>query len=68
MCSRQNLKPRVTRTDLATDAVERAHIIEVLQQTSGRIKGKSGAAEILGLNPATVYFLMKKLGIEKIKR
>jgi transcriptional regulator with GAF, ATPase, and Fis domain len=47
-------------------SIEREHIIEVLRQTSGRIKGKRGAAEILGLNPATVYFRMKKLGIEKV--
>jgi transcriptional regulator with GAF, ATPase, and Fis domain len=37
----------------------------VLNQTNGRIKGKGGAAEILGLNPATLYFRMKKLGINK---
>lgn len=47
--------------------IEREHIAEVLRQTAGRIKGKRGAAEILGLNPATVYFRMKKLGIEKSK-
>lgn len=46
-------------------SIERQHIIEVLRQTSGRIKGKGGAAEILALNPATVYFRMKKLGIER---
>ena len=45
--------------------IEREHILSVLRQTSGRIKGKNGTAEILGLNPATVYFRMKKLGIEK---
>lgn len=45
--------------------VERDHIINVLQQTAGRIKGKNGAAEILGLKPATVYFRMNKLGIDK---
>lgn len=47
--------------------IEREHIMRVLNQTSGRIKGKRGAAEILGLNPATVYFRMKKLGIERSK-
>ncbi len=49
-------------------SIEREHIIEVLRQTSGRIKGKGGAAEILGLNPATVYFRMKKLGINTGRR
>lgn len=46
-------------------SIEREHILSVLRRTAGRIKGKQGAAEILGLNPATVYFRMKKLGIEK---
>lgn len=45
--------------------IEREHINSVLKQTNGRIKGKNGAAEILGLNPATLYFRMKKLGITK---
>lgn len=45
--------------------VEREHILAVLRQTSGRIKGAGGAAEILGLNPATVYFRMKKLEIKR---
>jgi formate hydrogenlyase transcriptional activator len=39
--------------------IEREHIKSVLIQTNGRIKGKGGAAEILGLNPATLYFRMK---------
>lgn len=47
------------------ESIEREHILEVLRQTSGRIKGRAGAAEILGLNPATLYFRLKKLGIEK---
>lgn len=45
--------------------VEREHIITILRQTEGRIKGKQGAAEILGLNPASLYFRMKKLAIDK---
>jgi transcriptional regulator with GAF, ATPase, and Fis domain len=45
--------------------VEREHILQVLQQTNGKIKGKNGAAEILGLNPSTLYFKMKKYSIQK---
>lgn len=43
--------------------VEYQHISNVLQLTGGRIKGENGAARMLGLNPSTLYFRMKKLGI-----
>ena len=58
-------KPSIEDEPQTLESIEREHIIEILRQTAGRIKGKRGAAEILGLNPATVYFRMKKLGIEK---
>ena len=34
-----------------------------LETTDWRIKGPKGAATVLGLNPATLYSRMKKLGI-----
>jgi DNA-binding NtrC family response regulator/PAS domain-containing protein len=42
---------------------EREHILRTLGSTQGRIKGPKGAAAVLGLNPATLYSRMKKLGI-----
>ena len=42
---------------------ERDHILLALERTRGRIKGPQGAAAALGLNPATLYSRMKKLGI-----
>jgi len=42
---------------------EREHILRVLESTGWRIKGPKGAAVALGLNPATLYSRMKKLGI-----
>ncbi len=45
--------------------LERQHIHEVLEKTNWRIRGKNGAAEILGLHPSTLYARMKKLGIER---
>jgi transcriptional regulator of acetoin/glycerol metabolism len=42
---------------------EREHIRRVLESTGWRIKGPKGAAAALGLNPATLYSRMKKLGI-----
>jgi transcriptional regulator with GAF, ATPase, and Fis domain len=43
--------------------VERRHIRHILDKTAGRIRGKGGAAELLGLKPSTLYSRMKKLGI-----
>ncbi|MBN1466584.1 sigma 54-interacting transcriptional regulator [candidate division KSB1 bacterium] len=45
------------------EEIESQYIRKVLEQTNGRIKGHNGAAEILGLNPSTVYFKMKKMSI-----
>jgi len=43
--------------------VEYQHITHALQLCGGKIKGRNGAARMLGLNPSTLYFRMKKLGI-----
>ena len=45
--------------------VERDHILRVLEQTGWRVRGPKGAALILDLNPSTLRFRMKKLGIKK---
>ena len=45
--------------------VEEAHIVQVLKSTRGRIRGKGGAAEILGLKPTTLYSRMQRLGIDR---
>jgi transcriptional regulator with GAF, ATPase, and Fis domain len=57
--------PRVPKTAAldSLEAVEREHIETVLTQTRGVIEGPHGAAKILGLNPSTLRFRMKKLGI-----
>ena len=44
---------------------ERSHILHICQSTDWKIKGADGAAVKLGLNPATLYFRMKKLGIRR---
>jgi len=48
---------------LSHDNAERAHIINILKNTSGRVKGIGGAADILMLKPSTLYSKMKKLNI-----
>ncbi|MCD6201721.1 MAG: sigma 54-interacting transcriptional regulator [Bacteroidales bacterium] len=45
------------------DMMTSRYIKRVLSSTGGRINGKNGAAEILGVNPNTLRNRMKKLGI-----
>jgi formate hydrogenlyase transcriptional activator len=50
----------------AADA-EREHILRELERAGWHIKGPNGAAAVLGLNPATLYSRMKKLGIRPLR-
>jgi PAS domain S-box-containing protein len=53
-------------SDFSTlEEIERQHISRVLQATGWRISGPQGAAKILNINPSTLRFRMKKLGIQK---
>jgi len=61
---------RAHRKDVSTaqetlEAVEREHIVRILDQTQWKVSGKNGAAEILGLNRSTLRARMQKLGILK---
>ena len=47
---------------------ERAHIVRTCEACGWKIKGPGAAAERLGLNPSTLYFRMKKLGIRRPRR
>ncbi len=47
------------------DEVERARILEVLEQTRWRVSGPRGAALLLGLKPTTLESRMKRLGISR---
>ena len=51
--------------NLSLDAMMKKHIRSVLNQVGGKIDGLGGAAEILQMNPSTLRFRMKKLGIER---
>ena len=46
------------------DAAMRAHIERALTLTGGRIEGRGGAADILGLNPHTLRGKMRKLKLD----
>ena len=47
------------------EAVERDHILRVLEQTRWKVGGKNSAAEILGLDRSTLRARMRKLNIQK---
>jgi PAS domain S-box-containing protein len=47
------------------EAVERAHILKVLDLTGWRVSGERGAARILGLKPTTLHARMAKLDIRR---
>jgi transcriptional regulator with GAF, ATPase, and Fis domain len=48
---------------LELDAVTAIHIRRVLGMTGGKIHGPGGAGELLGVNPNTLRYRMKRLGI-----
>jgi len=50
---------------LTLEDKERDHITEVLELTGWRVRGKRGAAELLGIKPTTLEAKMKKLNIQR---
>nr|HQV31099.1 sigma 54-interacting transcriptional regulator [Calditrichia bacterium] len=54
-----------TQVSQTLAAVEKMHILTVLEQCGWRVSGKMGAAEILGLKPTTLESRMKRLGISR---
>jgi transcriptional regulator with GAF, ATPase, and Fis domain len=58
-----NLLEQTIESDNLEDVTTR-HIRQVLVKTKGKIHGKGGAAEILGINPSTLRNRMNKLGIK----
>ncbi len=47
------------------ESMERLYILKVLEKTRWRVRGSSGAAEILNMKPNALEYHMKKLGIER---
>jgi DNA-binding NtrC family response regulator len=50
-------------TPLKLGEVMSQHIRRVLEMTKGKVHGKGGAAEVLGINPSTLRNRMNQLGI-----
>jgi transcriptional regulator with GAF, ATPase, and Fis domain len=47
--------------------LETQHILKILEESKWKIRGKKGAAEILGMKPTTLETRMAKLGIVRPK-
>jgi transcriptional regulator with GAF, ATPase, and Fis domain len=48
---------------MSLDSMMSIHIEQVLNMAGGRVEGKQGAAELLGVKANTLRYRMKKLGI-----
>jgi len=55
--------PATGEEPLDLDTVVARHIRQVLSVTGGKIHGPGGAGELLGVNPNTLRYRMRKLGI-----
>lgn len=61
----EGLDAGVSSRGWVLEEVEKAHIIRALEKTGWVINGPAGAAALLGLDPGTLRFRMKKLGISR---
>ncbi len=52
-------------TDAEFRVLEKANIVSALRHADWRIWGTEGAADLLGLNPSTLKYRMKQLGIRR---
>lgn len=57
--------PKLPASGQNLQSVERSHILSVLEQTGWKIQGDDGAAAMLGINPSTLRFKMKRLHIQR---
>jgi transcriptional regulator with GAF, ATPase, and Fis domain len=48
---------------LNLDVAMAQHIRKAMLRAKGKVEGKSGAAELLGINPRTLRYRMRKLGV-----
>jgi DNA-binding NtrC family response regulator len=60
-----NLEARSSAMAGTLEDVERLHIIETIKRCGGKLAGRGGAAEYLGIPATTLHSKIKKLGITK---
>jgi hypothetical protein len=52
----------------ADKIMDRDRVLAVLTATGWQVQGNAGAAAILGVNPTTLAYRMKRMGLERPKR
>lgn len=62
---KQEAKHLINNIDSSLDAIQRTHILHVLEQCNWKISGAESASIILDLKPSTLRDKMTKLGIHK---
>jgi transcriptional regulator with GAF, ATPase, and Fis domain len=60
-----SLELHPSTTTMTHEENERLHILQTLKKTGWKVRGKGGAAEILDIHYSTLFFRMKKLGIQR---
>jgi formate hydrogenlyase transcriptional activator len=61
--SRDPMPARKPKEWVPLEEVERRYVREVLDHVGGKVTGRGGAAEILGMKPSTLQFRIDKLGL-----
>lgn len=61
--TQQEVSQNNPKESILLDDVTTSHILEVLRMADGKVKGKNGAAALLGVNPSTLRNKMQKLKI-----
>ena len=67
------IRPPQNRSDepphsLLRVEIERQHVRSVLEMTGWRVRGKNGAAELLGLKPTTLDSMIARLGLARTQK
>lgn len=60
---RRPLSPPAPSGPYRLDDVMAAHIRKAMETAGGRVEGRGGAAELLGVKPGTLRHRMRKMGI-----
>jgi transcriptional regulator with GAF, ATPase, and Fis domain len=56
--------PGIVLTDSELRRLQRENLVAALRAASGRVAGRGGAAELLGIKPSTLASRLRKLGID----
>ena len=63
-----NINESIIPVDLKLEDVVRNHIVQALEISGWRVKGKNGAAELLGIKPTTLYSKINRMGIKRSQK